>query len=65
MQRIEHSRNYSMMLLSKPELPQIRDSHDYGHNQLIVWFASATRPNLELKNPTFLVWKNISTTADM
>ena len=21
-----------------------------GHNQLIIWFASAARPNLELKN---------------
>ena len=36
------------------------------HNQLIVWFASAARPNLELKNPTFLGRKNeVSTTANM
>ena len=25
-----------------------------GHNQLIVWFASAARPNLELENPNFV-----------
>ena len=25
-----------------------------GHNQLIARFKSATRPNLELKNPTFV-----------
>ena len=38
-----------------------------GRNQLIVWFvSSATSPNFELKNPTFLGWKNeISTTANM
>ena len=36
------------------------------HNQLIVRFASAARPNLELKNPTFLGQKNeVSTTANM
>ena len=33
---------------------------------LIVQFASAACPNLELENPTFLGWKNeVSTTADM
>ena len=26
----------------------------FGRNQLIVWSASAARPNLELENPTFL-----------
>ena len=37
-----------------------------GRNQLIVRFASAIRPNLEFKNPTFTGRKNdISTTADM
>ena len=37
-----------------------------GCNQLIVRFASAIRPNLEFKNPTFTGRKNdISTTADM
>ena len=36
------------------------------HNQLIVRFASAARPNLELKNPTFLGQENeVSTTANM
>ena len=29
----------------------------FGRNQLIVWSASAARPNLELENPTFLGWK--------
>ena len=29
----------------------------WGHSQLIVRFASATRPNLELNNLTFLGWK--------
>ena len=35
--------------------------------QSIVWFtSSATRPNLEFKNPTYLGWKNkVSTTANM
>ena len=34
--------------------------------QSIVWFISAACPNLELKHPTFLGWKNeASTTADM
>ena len=64
MQRVEHSHNYSKMLLSKLELLQIWDSHDYGHNQLIDHFASAICPNFEFKNPTFLV-QNILTTADM
>ena len=37
-----------------------------GRNELIVRFASAARPNLELKNPTFLGRKNkASKTADM
>ena len=37
-----------------------------GHNLLIVQFVSATHPNLELKNLTFLGWKNeISNTAEM
>ena len=37
-----------------------------GRNELIVRFASAARPNLELKNPTFLGRKNeVSKTADM
>ena len=31
-----------------------------GHNQLIVWFASATCPNVELKNTTFLGGKKIA-----
>ena len=37
-----------------------------GRNQLIARFASAARPNLELKNPAFLGRKNeVSKTADM
>ena len=37
-----------------------------GSNQLIVWFTSAARPNLELENPTFLGRKNeVSATDDM
>ena len=37
-----------------------------GRNLLIVQFVSATHPNLELKNLTFLEWKNeISNTAEM
>ena len=37
-----------------------------GCYQLIIQFASAARPNLELENPIFLVRKNeVSTTADM
>ena len=38
----------------------------FGRNQLIVWSASAARPNLELENPTFLGRKiEVSATADM
>ena len=37
-----------------------------GRNLLIVQFVSATHPNLELKNLTFLGWNNeISNTAEM
>ena len=37
-----------------------------GCNQLIVWLTSATRPDLEFKNPTFWGQKNDTlTTADM
>ena len=37
-----------------------------GCNELISQFTSAARLNLELKNPTFLGWKNeVSTTTDM
>ena len=37
-----------------------------GRNELIVRFASAAHPNLELKNPTFSGRKNeVSKTADM
>ena len=37
-----------------------------GHNQLIVPFTSAAYPNLELKNMTFLGWKNgVPTTTKM
>ena len=32
-----------------------KDSY-LGHNQLIVWFTSAARPNLELENLAFLGW---------
>ena len=38
----------------------------FGRNQLIVWSASAARPNLELENPTFFGVENeVSTTADI
>ena len=37
-----------------------------GQDQLIVWFMSATHPNLELENSIFLRQKNeVLTTADM
>ena len=40
--------------------------HYYRRNQLIVQFASAARPNLELENQTFFGGKNeVSATDDM
>ena len=37
-----------------------------GLNQSVVWFAPATRPNLDFKNLTFLGRKNeVLTTADI
>ena len=40
--------------------------HILGLNQLVVWFTSATHPNLDFKNLTFLEQKNeVLTTADM
>ena len=35
-------------------VPSCSSGYKTSCNQVIVWFASATRPNLELKNPTLL-----------
>ena len=57
---------YTLALLGNYILINIYIAGGLGHNQLIVRFASAACPNLELENPTFLGRKNeVSATDNM
>ena len=57
---------YTLALLGNYILIKIYIAWELGRNQLIVQFASAAHPNLELENPTFLGRKNeVSATDDM
>ena len=60
------SSQFTRVLLLKKSLLITVSFWKLGRNQLIVRFASATRPNLESENPTIWGRKNeVATTVDM